>query len=231
MPQARTDKQPTYLSPSLSLFFLHTLCGTKWSATPNKSLRYRATAGINLSAPGSSRILSLLLAGSKSNKQEDKWRAKRKRGEKREQRGKTGGLLLPTSSIRWTDTRWPEVKAQIKEAEDHHLWDLSCRVRPLTSFLHSAWISTCKSLSHYINLPTTFFHLPWLLLSLWLSICLQFLTPVCYHSLSLFFLHLNPHSLNCFLLSWATLLDPICDLLSSCYLRTAYNTFYTTKHL
>lgn len=46
---------------------------------------YRAAAGINLSALGSSRILSLLLAGSKSNKQEDKWRARRgeKQGEKR----------------------------------------------------------------------------------------------------------------------------------------------------
>lgn len=46
---------------------------------------YRAAAGINLSALGSSRILSLLLAGSKSNKQEDKWRARRgekTRGEK-----------------------------------------------------------------------------------------------------------------------------------------------------
>lgn len=46
-------------------------------------MRYGAAAGINLSALGSSRILSLLLAGSKSNKQEDKWRARKAEGEKK----------------------------------------------------------------------------------------------------------------------------------------------------
>lgn len=47
----------------------------------------------------SSRILSQLLAGGKSNKQKDKWRA-RKGGEKR---GKTAGLVPPGSSISPTD--------------------------------------------------------------------------------------------------------------------------------
>lgn len=66
MPQARADRQPTSLSPSLSVFL--SMCGTKWSATLSKTPRCRAAAGIHLSVLGLSRILSLLLAGSKSNK-------------------------------------------------------------------------------------------------------------------------------------------------------------------
>lgn len=124
-PQARIDRRPTYLSlslsPPLSLFLSHTLslslCGTKWSATPNKSTRYRAAAGINLSALGSSRILSLLLAGSKSNKQEDKWRARRKMGGEENKEEKTAGLPLPTSSVRWTDTHAKVREAQVKKSQ------------------------------------------------------------------------------------------------------------------
>ncbi|KAI4803084.1 hypothetical protein KUCAC02_006641, partial [Chaenocephalus aceratus] len=73
------------------------LRGIKLSATLNKSLRYRADAGSNLSALGSSRILSLLLAGSKSNKQEDKWKARRKRGGG--ERTKRKNSLTPFANI------------------------------------------------------------------------------------------------------------------------------------
>lgn len=68
------------------------------------SLSLSAAAGVNLSAPRSSRILSQLLAGGKSNKQKDKWRA-RKRGETK--RGETAGLVPPTSSISPTRARSP----------------------------------------------------------------------------------------------------------------------------
>ena len=105
--QGQTGSQHLSLSPPLT----HSLCGTKWSATPNKSMRYRAAAGINLSALGSSRILSLLLAGSKSNKQEDKWRARREKSEgKEDKEGKQWDFFLPTSSIRWKNIQQSKVK-------------------------------------------------------------------------------------------------------------------------
>lgn len=132
--QGQTGSQ--HLSSSLSSW--KTLRGTKWSATPNKSMRYRVAAGVNLSALGLSRILSLLLAGSKSNKQEDKWRVGRKKGRenrnKEEQHLKSGGQIR--SGLVWLKK---------KKLENHHLW--------VTAAEFGSW---CPSLSLPILRLSTF---------------------------------------------------------------------------
>lgn len=67
------------------------------------------------------------------------------KGRKGEQRGKTVGLLLPTSSIRWTDALGVKVKASSKtkkkDARESSLMSGSSRDRPLTPSLGSACIS------------------------------------------------------------------------------------------
>lgn len=133
MPQARADRQPTSLSPSLSVFL--SMCGTKWSAILSKTPRCRAAAGIHLSVLGLSRILSLLLAGSKSNKKRGQMRARKEKGNKREQSEKTVELLLPASSVRWTDTL-NECKRSLEwKIQKVITYEISAAV---TSFQHSA---------------------------------------------------------------------------------------------
>lgn len=116
----RCHKQGQTGSQHLSLSFplKHTLCGTKWSATLNNSLRYRVAAGIYLSALGSSRVLSLVLAGSKSNKQEDKWRARSKKGTKKRTQRKTNQPLQSGEEIH---TKWLQ-KGSNKAARESSLW-------------------------------------------------------------------------------------------------------------
>lgn len=180
--QGQTGSQ--HLSLALCLPLTHSLCGTKWSATLNKSLHYRAAAGIHLSALGSSRILSLLLAGSKSNKQEDKWRARRKTGGKERTTGKTVRHLLPTNSIRWRDT----CRTKMKSSESHHSaaeldpWHPFYNV-PLTKKSRLTAFISARPFPPIMTPPPTLIIYP---LSISLS-CIPAIIP-----LSLFFLYLSP---------------------------------------
>lgn len=171
------------------------LCGTKWSATLNKSTRYRADAGINLSVLGSSRILSLLLAGSKSNKQEDKWRTRRKKrgGEDNKEEKQWDFFCQPPHIAELIHTE-RMCRVQNKKPENHLLWAAAERCPIFSTTFMQLPLSLLLSEQ---PLP------PRVLLQLWSSFHLQFIS----HTLALFFLHLHPHSSNWFLFSWDILLD------------------------
>lgn len=93
-----------------------------------------SAAGVKLSAPGWSRILSQLLAGGKSNKQKDKWRA-RKRGENK--RGKEWDLFPPIFNQPSRCTQHKEVHVSHKEMENARL-----QKAQLSSLPRSACISS-----------------------------------------------------------------------------------------
>lgn len=199
------DRQAANISPPPSLSYSHTL--SPWHKMICHSEQEYALQGSRWHQFISTGLIQNIVSpsGRKQIKQtRGQMESEREKGRKREQRGKTVRLLLATSLIRWTDTHRTKVRFKKKKPENHHLRAAAETGRrcPLCN-LHAPRAAN-PSLAAFVSEQP---FLPQVLLQLWLSVRLQFIS----HSNALFFLHRKKKPLcsNCLSCSpWSPLCSP-----------------------
>lgn len=207
MPQAKTDRQPTSLSLSLSSSRTLSVAQNDLPLWTRVCATGRPLASIYQRWAHPEYCLSFWQEANQTNtrtngEQEGKSEGRRTKGEKQ-----TYFANLFNQVNRYT-LKWSARSRQAKKAGESSLTSRR-REGAVTLSMICMHLSVQISLTVFLSeqpLP------PWVLLQLWLSFCLQFIS----HSLALFFLHLDPHSSNWLPLSCAILLHCLPSLLSIC---------------